>query len=94
MWFIYPKIAVNSARGVRTPKIVLQAKPEKRNLWGSRLLAGMKIKGKSKKSSPGQMRLPWDNQKVTESTEVHEVARIFIEANCYNPSVPGNEIRK
>ncbi len=25
------------------------------------------------------MRLPWDNQKVTESTEVEEVARIFIE---------------
>ncbi|MDJ0734369.1 MAG: transposase [Nostocaceae cyanobacterium] len=66
-----------------------QAKPEKRNHWGSRLLAGMKIKGKSKKSSPGQMRLPWDNQKVTESAEVHEVAKIFIEANCYNPSVPG-----
>ena len=47
------------------------------------------IKGKPKKSSPGQMRLPWDNQKVTESTEVEEVAKIFIEANCYNPPVPG-----
>ena len=67
-----------------------QAKPEKRNHWGSRLLAGMKIKGKPKKSSPGQMRLPWDNQKVTESTEVEEVAKIFIEANCLQPHSDGN----
>jgi putative transposase len=44
--------------------------------------------GKSKKS-PGQMSLPWDKQKVTESTEVHEVAEKFIEANRYNPPVPG-----
>ena len=64
-------------------------KPEKKNHWGSRLLAGMKIKGKPKKSSPGQMTLPWDKQKVTDSTEVEEVARIFIEANCYIPFVPG-----
>ncbi|MDJ0677105.1 MAG: hypothetical protein QNJ36_17280 [Calothrix sp. MO_167.B42] len=56
---------------------------------GSPLLAGMKIKGKPKKSSSGQMRLFWDNQKVMESTEVEEVAKIFIEANCYNPPVPG-----
>ncbi len=64
-------------------------KPEKKNHWGSRLLGGMKIKGKPKKSSPGQMTLPWDKQKVTDSTEVEEVARIFIEANCYNQTVPG-----
>ena len=35
------------------------------------------------------VRLPWDNQKVNESTEVEEVAKKFIEANYYNPSVPG-----
>ncbi|WP_096599470.1 transposase [Calothrix sp. NIES-2100] len=64
-------------------------KPEKKNHWGSRLLAGMQIKGKPKKSFPGQMTLPWDKQKVTESMEVEEVARIFIEANCYHPPVPG-----
>ncbi|OUL34256.1 hypothetical protein BV375_04990 [Nostoc sp. 106C] len=64
-------------------------KPETKNHWGSRLLAGMKIKGKPKKYSPGQMTLPWDKQKVTDSTEVEEVARVFIEANCYNPAVPG-----
>ncbi|WP_268768295.1 hypothetical protein [Mastigocoleus testarum] len=35
------------------------------------------------------MSLPWDKQKVTESTEVHEVAERFIQANCYKPTVPG-----
>lgn len=39
------------------------------------------------------MSLPWDKQRVTEDTEVHEVAEKFIQANCYNP-VPGIEIRK
>ncbi|MGI2907362.1 hypothetical protein [Tolypothrix sp. VBCCA 56010] len=46
--------------------------------------------GKSKKS-PGQMSLPWDKQKVTESTEVQEVAEKFIRANGFNPAVPGIE---
>ena len=63
-----------------------QSKPQKKNHWGSRLLAGMKIKGKPKKSSPGQMTLPWDKQKVTDGTEVEEVAKKFIEANCYHHS--------
>lgn len=35
------------------------------------------------------MILPWDKQKVSELTEVHEVAEKFIQANCYVPSVPG-----
>ncbi|WP_026735260.1 transposase [Fischerella sp. PCC 9605] len=70
-----------------------QPKPEKRNHWGSRFLPSMKNKGKAKKS-PGQMSLPWDNQKVTESTEVHEVAEKFIQANCFNPAVPGIEFLK
>ncbi|MBD2337633.1 hypothetical protein H6G64_11630 [Calothrix sp. FACHB-156] len=65
-----------------------KAKPEKRNQWGSRFLPSMKKEGKSKKS-PGQISLPWDKQRVTESTEVHEVAEKFIQANCYNPAVPG-----
>ena len=66
-----------------------KAKPEKRNHWGSRFLPSMIKRGKAKKSSPGQMSLPWNNQKVTESTEVHEVAEKFIHANCYQPPVPG-----
>ncbi len=64
-----------------------------KNHWGSRLLAGMTIKGKSKKS-PGQMSLPWDKQKVHECTQVHEVAEKFIHANGYRASVPGNEIHQ
>ncbi|MBE9231810.1 transposase [Cuspidothrix issatschenkoi LEGE 03284] len=73
-----------------------QAKPEKRNYWGSKLLARMRVKGKpkktSRKTSPGQMGLPWDSPcNVTESTEVQEVTEKFIRANCYNSTVPGNE---
>ena len=59
---------------------------------GSRFLPSLKNKGKKK--SPGQMSLPWDKQRVTEDTEVHEVAEKFILANCYNPAVPGIGILK
>ncbi|MEH2356117.1 hypothetical protein [Nostoc sp.] len=52
------------------------------------------LKNKGKKKSPGQMSLPWDKQRVTEDTEVHEVAEKFIQANCYNPAVPGIGILK
>jgi putative transposase len=40
------------------------------------------------------MSLPWDKQRVTEDTEVHEVAEKFIQANSYNPTVPGIGIRE
>lgn len=66
-----------------------QEKPEKRNSWRSRFLPSVMKGGKAKKSSPGQMSLPWNKQRVTESTEVHEVATKFIQANCYQPTVPG-----
>ncbi|WP_413172021.1 hypothetical protein [Anabaena azotica] len=61
--------------------------------WGSRFLPSMKKSGKGKKS-PGQISLPWDKQKVTESTEVQEVAEKFIHANGFFAAAPGNEIRK
>ena len=58
-----------------------KSKPETRNHWGSRFLPSLKNKGKKKSS--GQMSLPWDKQKVTEDTEVHEVAENFIQkAQC------------
>jgi len=41
------------------------------------------------KKFPGQMSLPWDKQRVTESTEVREVSEKFIRANCYQPPVSG-----
>jgi len=61
-----------------------QPKPEKRNHWGNKLLTGLKAKTKAKKSSPGQMKLPWDEWERT-NQEIEEVAYKFIFANCYNP---------
>ena len=75
--------------GMRTGLYHTITKPEKRNHWGSNFLPSILKGGKAKKSSPGQMSLPWDKQRVTESTEVHEVAEKFIHANCYQPPVPG-----
>ncbi|WP_260446804.1 hypothetical protein [Nostoc sp. 2RC] len=76
-----------------------QLKPEKRNYWGSRLLAGMKLKGKpsNKKSSPGQMSLPW-NQWEASDPEIQAIAQKFVLANCpkvgraryQNPEKPMN----
>ncbi|WP_254625844.1 hypothetical protein [Nostoc sp. TCL240-02] len=63
-----------------------KVKPEKRNFWGSNFLPSI-VKGvKAKKSSPGQMSLPWDKQRVTESTQVKNVAEKFMSANCYQPT--------
>jgi putative transposase len=50
------------------------------------LLAGLKVKGKSKKSSPGQMGFPWAEWEM-QAEAVHEVAEKFVVANCYNPQV-------
>ena len=61
-------------------------KPEKRYHWGSKLLPKV-FKGKGKKkSSPGQMRLPWDTWEANDS-EVRQVAETFVLANCYDPKV-------
>ena len=46
------------------------------------MLEKIKKKGKPQKTSPGQMNL-WDEWTIP--SEIHEVARKFIEANCYNP---------
>jgi putative transposase len=67
-------------------KYKLQPKPEKRSHWGSRMLAGMKVEAKpaKKRSSPGQMSLPWNQCQVSESPFVQEVAERFVKANSYN----------
>ncbi len=66
-----------------------QPKPDKRNHWGSQLLAGLKInKGKPKKTSPGQMAFPWA-QWETPAREVQQVAEKFVFANCDNPQAVG-----
>ncbi|MFM6348781.1 MAG: transposase, partial [Dolichospermum sp.] len=62
-----------------------QPKPEKRNRWGSQLLAGMKPQRKNKKSSPGQLKLFWDELNF-DNEEIQEVATKFVKANCYNPN--------
>ncbi|MEH1928521.1 MAG: transposase [Nostoc sp.] len=60
-----------------------QAKKETRNYWGNKLLLGLKAKAKVKKSSPGQMRLPWDEWEAS-NQEIEKVASKFIFANCYD----------
>ncbi|MEH2089761.1 hypothetical protein [Nostoc sp.] len=64
-----------------------KAKTEKRYFWGNQFLPKV-IKGKGKKASPGQMRLPWDTWEANNS-EIVDVAEKFIFANCYNPQVAG-----
>jgi putative transposase len=61
-----------------------QSKPERRNTWGSKLLAGLKPKKKARKSAPGQMRLPWDEWEAT-NEEIVKVSEKFVFANCYDP---------
>ncbi|PPJ62619.1 hypothetical protein CUN59_14515 [Cuspidothrix issatschenkoi CHARLIE-1] len=62
-----------------------QPKPEKRQRWGSKLLAGMKPKRQGKKSSPGQLKLFWDELNI-DNEEIQQVASKFVKANCYNPN--------
>jgi putative transposase len=63
-------------------------KPEKKNHWGSKLLGEMKVKSKSKKTSPGQQSL-WDDWEAS-SDEIHEVAEKFIQANRPPTTNTGN----
>ncbi|MGB6298303.1 MAG: hypothetical protein WBF90_19245 [Rivularia sp. (in: cyanobacteria)] len=61
-------------------------KPEKRYHWGSKLLPKVVKAKRKKKTSPGQMRLPWDDWEVVDS-EVSKVAEKFVMANCYDPKI-------
>ncbi|MGD1863259.1 MAG: hypothetical protein ACFB0D_01765 [Phormidesmis sp.] len=61
-------------------------KPERKNYWGSQLLAGLKLKHKptkKKRPSPGQINLWEDWQPCID--EVHKIAKTFVLANCLNP---------
>ncbi|MEH2335949.1 hypothetical protein [Nostoc sp.] len=62
-----------------------KAKTEKHYFWGNQFLPKI-IKGKDKKTSPGQMRLPWDSWEAS-NPEIVDVAEKFIFANCYNLQV-------
>jgi putative transposase len=61
-------------------------KPEKRNPWGTKLLAQIKARSRlKKKSSPGQKSL-WDDWEPP-AAEIRQVAKKFVLANCYDPEV-------
>jgi putative transposase len=60
-------------------------KPEKRNYWGAKLLANLKIKGKTGKGCRGQKSL-WDEWDKPDE-EIRKVAEKFVMANCYDPKV-------
>ncbi len=55
-------------------------------------IAGIKPKAKGKKSSPGQMKLPWDEWEV-KNEEIEKVASKFILANCYNLPFASNVLQ-
>ncbi|PSB27745.1 transposase [Stenomitos frigidus] len=61
-------------------------KPEKRNHWGSKLLAQMKARSRLKqKPSPGQQSL-WDDWNAP-TEAIRKVAEKFVLANCYDPKI-------
>jgi putative transposase len=63
-------------------------KPEKRNHWGKKLLARMRLKKKKDKTSPGQQKLPWDDWQAPVD-EIQEIAKKFVLANALNPEIAG-----
>jgi putative transposase len=62
-------------------------KPEIRNHWGKKLLAGLLkcSRGQPKKTTPGQMSL-WRHWQAT-NPEIRQVAEQFVRANALNPEV-------
>ncbi|WP_211942243.1 transposase [Cylindrospermopsis raciborskii] len=62
-----------------------QPKKVEKNRWGSKLLAGMKPNQKKKGTSPGQLKLFWDELDIT-NEEIIKAATIFVKANCYTPN--------
>ena len=63
-----------------------QPKPERKNHWGSKLLANLKASSKVKKASPGQKSL-WDDWKPPD--EIRAVAEKFVLANCFDSKIAG-----
>jgi putative transposase len=68
-----------------------QPKPEKKNHWGSKLLAKLRVRGKPVKISPGQRNLweEWD----APIEEIRSVAEKFILANCFDPKFASVQFR-
>ncbi|MGF1524006.1 MAG: transposase [Leptolyngbyaceae cyanobacterium] len=62
-----------------------QLKPERKNHWGSKKLAGLRQKMKVKKVSPGQKSF-WDSWNLP-MDEIVAVAKKFVLANCWDPDI-------
>lgn len=62
-----------------------QPKPDRKSHWGSQKLAGLKLRLKAKKKSPGQKSL-WDDWNIP-AEEIDTVAKKFVLANCLNPDI-------
>lgn len=58
----------------------------KKNYWGKKLLAGLKLRKRANKTSPGQKHLPWDSWQLPVD-EIHQVANKFVAANALNPEI-------
>ncbi len=65
-------------------------KSEKRYHWGNKLLP--KVIKTKKKTTPGQMKLPWDTWEA-DNPEITAVAEKFVMANCYNPQVAAQQFK-
>ena len=65
-------------------------KPERKNYWGSKLLAKLQSRPtRRKRVSPGQIKL-WDDW-LPAMDKVHEVAKKFVLANCFNPGIAAGQ---
>jgi putative transposase len=60
-------------------------KPNRKSHWGSKKLAGLKLRMTAKKKSPGQQSL-WDDWNLPQE-DVEAVAKPFVLANCLNPDI-------
>jgi putative transposase len=60
-------------------------KPARRNHWGRKKLAELRLRLKAKKVSPGQQSL-WDDWNLPVD-EVVATAKQFVLANCFNPDL-------
>jgi putative transposase len=69
-----------------------QPKPEKKNLWGSKLLAKLRARGKPTKTSRGQKSL-WEDWDAP-AEEIRQVAEKFVLANCFDPQFAGVRFEK
>lgn len=67
-------------------------KPERKSHWGSKLLAGLKLKKKAQKTSPGQLKL-WERWEA-HLEEAHAITEVFLRANSYNPEYAISQIPK